>query len=347
MPFNLRLLLPIFVFTFLLSACQPAPKEYKQTLLVFGTLVNITIYDTDASKAAAMIKAISDDLNFMHEAWHPWKPGPLGRTNTLLAQTEWFSANPSVMPLITLGQQLWHDSDGLFNPAIGHLLGLWGYHQDDPPQGPPPSANEIKKWLSQNPRMSDIETKGIRVRSSNAAVKLDFGAMAKGLAVDRVIEQLKKNGIEHAIVNAGGDLKAIGRHGDRPWRIGIRHPRQDGSVLAAVEVNDSESVFTSGDYERFYTFEGKRYHHIIDPRTGYPAGQSTSVTVIHPQAAVADAAATALFVAGPEQWQDIALKMKLQYVMLVDKHGQVHITPAMAKRIDWLGNDVQLKISQP
>ena len=345
MPLRSHLLLLTFFLTLSLSACQRVPKEHNYTLLVFGTLVNVSFYDIDNKKAEAMISLIRDDLNFMHEAWHPWKPGPMGRTNTLLAQTEWFSANPSVMPLITQGKQLWHQSQGLFNPAIGHLLTLWGYHQETPPQGPPPAKDKIQHWLQQHPTMEDIDIKGIRVRSTNAAVKLDFGAMAKGLAVDRVIRQLKEHGVQHAIVNAGGDLKAIGQHGDRAWRIGIRHPRQDGSVLAAINVKDNESVFTSGDYERFYQYKNKRYHHILDPRTGYPATDTTSVTVIHPQAVVADAAATALFVAGPSQWHEIAQSMKLQYVMLVDKQGHIHLTPAMAERVDWLENKVSTTIT--
>ena len=329
-----------FALLLLASGCQQAPREYKQTLLVFGTLLNITLRDIDKPLAQKSIEQIRQDLDFMHEAWHPWKPGPLGRTNALLATGGWFSANPSVLPVIEKGRELARISDNLFNPAIGQLIALWGYHQDEPPKGPPPTKAAIEQELAQHPRMSDIEFDGLRMRSRNPAVQLDFGAMAKGLAIDRIIDYLRTQGIRNAIINAGGDLKVLGSHGDRPWRIGIRHPRPDsdkqGEVLAALDVNDGESVFTSGDYERFYEYEGRRYHHIIDPRSGYPADQTTSVTVIHTDAATADAAATALFVAGPADWQAIARKMQLRYVMLVDKNGQIIMTPAMAKRITLL-----------
>jgi len=167
-----------------------------------------------------------------------------------------------------------------------------------------------------------------------------MGAMAKGVAVDRAIDYLKSLGINNAIVNAGGDLKAIGRHGERPWHVGIRDPRkncgqqnQADCIIAELDVNDDEAVFTSGDYERFFEYQGKRYHHIIDPRSGYPANKSTSVTVIHHDAGTADAAATALFIAGPEQWPEIARDMGIKYVMLVDKQGRIYMTPAMAARI--------------
>ena len=347
MLLNKRILsLTLLICFSLLSACQPPPREYKETLLVFGTIVNISLWDVEAKKAQQSIQTIREDLQFMHEAWHPWQPGSMGRTNTLLAATGWFSVNPSVLPLIKKGIELSQMSDGLFNPAIGQLIALWGYHQSEPPIGPPPVADEINKRLAQHPKMSDIEIDGIRMRSTNPAVKLDFGAMAKGLAVDQVIDYLKKQGINNAIVNAGGDLKAIGKHGDRPWRIGIRHPRQDGGVLAAINVRDNESIFTSGDYERSYDYQGKRYHHILDPRTGWPTDQTTSVTVIHSDAALADAAATALFVAGPKDWQVIARKMHLRYVMLVDKQGQIYVTPEMVARLEWITIDSKPIVTQ-
>ena len=342
MQLNKRLLsLTLLICFSLLSACQAPPREYRETLLVFGTIINISLWDIETEKAQQAIQTIREDLQFMHDAWHPWQPGPMGRTNMLLATTGWFSVNPSVLPLIEKGIHLSKMSGELFNPAIGQLIQLWGYHQSEPPTGPPPTASEIQKRLIQRPKMSDIEIDGIRMRSTNPAVKLDFGAMAKGLAVNRVIDYLKKEGINNAIVNAGGDLKAIGSHGDRPWRIGIRHPRQDGGVLAAINVHNNESIFTSGDYERFYDYQGKRYHHILDPRTGWPGDKTTSVTVIHPDAALADAAATALFVAGPKDWQAIAKKMQLRYVMLVDKQGQIYVTPEMAERLKWMNIDSQ------
>ncbi|VAX09208.1 FAD:protein FMN transferase [hydrothermal vent metagenome] len=339
----------ILIFILSSSACQQASREYKQTQLVFGTLVNITLRDIDPALAQKSFAQIRLDLDFMHEVWHPWKPGPLGRTNALLATGGWFSANPSVIPVFEKGRELAALTDNLFNPAIGKLIALWGYHQDDPPNGPPPSKAAIDQLLAHHPRMADIEFDGLRMRSLNPAVQLDFGAMGKGLAIDRIIDYLRSQGINNAVINAGGDLKVIGSHGDRPWRIGIRHPRPkgDNTVLAALEVNDGESVFTSGDYERFYIYEGRRYHHIIDPRTGYPADQTTSVTVIHNDAASADAAATALFIAGPDGWQAIARKMQLRYVMLVDKNGQIIMTPAMAERINLIDTQNTPLIIQP
>jgi len=163
-------------------------------------------------------------------------------------------------------------------------------------------------------------------------VQLDVGAFAKGYAIDQAIALLQRHGINNAIVNAGGDLRAIGQRGQRPWRIGIRHPQQPG-IIAALEIQGNESVFTSGNYERFYQHEGQRFHHIIDPRSGYPGNDTLSVTVIHSNAATADAAATALLIAGPQHWRTIARQMGIDQAMLVDKQLTVHMTPAMSRRV--------------
>jgi thiamine biosynthesis lipoprotein len=336
-----KILIVSLACTLLLTACQPQPREQKTTMMVFGTLVTITLWDVEEEKANKAINAIAEDLNFMHEAWHPWRRGPMGRTNQLLGMTGEFTANISVLPLIVQSKELEKQSHGLFNPALGKLVALWGFHKEDLWANFPPSKEEIDKLLSQHPTLDDIKIDNVRISNDNPAVQLDMGGIAKGAAVQQEIEYLKSIGIDNAMINAGGDLKAIGRHGDRPWHIGVRHPRKECSeanqaecVIAQLDVHDNEAVFTSGDYERYYEFDNKRYHHILDPRTGYPADQSTSVTVIHEDATRADAAATALFIAGPELWPEIASDMQIKQVMLIDKQGVVHLSPEMAERIE-------------
>ncbi|HDP89310.1 MAG TPA: FAD:protein FMN transferase [Thioalkalivibrio sp.] len=321
----------------LLAGCSQQ-EPYSETLLAFGTLVDVTIYTDSPEAAQAAIRAVDEDLRFMHENWNAWRPNTLGRVNLLLPTGEWFSSGPSLLPLIEQSIALSEQSEGLFDPAIGKLVGLWGFQSDSAPEGPPPDEGQIELLLEQAPRMTDIQIDGIRIRSTNPAVRLDFGAFAKGYAVDRVIERLRELGIQDAIVNAGGDLRAIGRHGNRDWRVGIRHPGGDG-VIASLQIAGDESVFTSGDYERYFDWEGERYHHIIDPRNGRPAQGVTSVTVLHDNGAEADAAATALFVAGPDDWPRIAARMGIDKVMVIDADGGIALTPAMAGRIRLEGDE--------
>ncbi len=341
---NRRLALPLLIL--LLAACTPAPPEHRDSQLVFGTLVDVTLYGTDAATAQKAFRQLRQDFELMHFMWHPWKPGPVGRTNELLALQAPFSGNPSILPLIERSLPLSQASEHLFNPAIGKLIALWGFHSDEPPQGPPPDPRAIAELVAADPKLEDIEIRGVVMRGTNPAVKLDFGAVAKGLAIDRGIEALQALGVAHAVINAGGDLKVIGRHGDRPWRVGIRNPRGEG-VLAVLDVHDGEAVFTSGDYERYFTWEGKRYHHILDPRTGYPAEGTRSVTVIHTDGATADAAATALFVAGPDDWPRIAQRMGIDQVLLVDADGVFHLTPKMQARLKFAVEPPAVRVVAP
>ena len=316
----------------ILSGCQQQEQITTTRFMAFGTLIDLTISGVSKEQANQATAAIEKDFAQMHKSWHAWDPGPLGRVNRLISQGESFATPPSVLELIKQGAEISIKSDHLFNPAIGHLIDAWGFHRDDPAGHRPPEPKNIEQLLLQKPRMSDLKLNGITLHSSNPHVKLDFGAFGKGFGIDLAINHLRQLGIENAIINAGGDLRAIGSPQGRPWKIAIRHPSGQG-VLAGLEISGDESVFTSGDYERNFNWKGKRYHHIIDPRTGYPAVGTKSVTVIHPDAATADAAATALFVAGPDNWYNIAQKMGIEYVLLIDSQDRAHMNPAMRKRL--------------
>ncbi len=328
-------LILVFALMLGLSACQSPPREYHDSFLAFGTIIDVTLYDVDEQTAQQAFRYIRDDLEVMHRIWHVWQPGSLYRMNQLLEYTGEFSAAPSVLEVVVVAKQLARQSKQLFNPAIGKLIALWGFHADQQPDTPPDDA-AIQQLLQQNPTLEDVTIKGVRMRNTNPAVKIDLGGIAKGYAIDRLLAYLKQQGINNAIINTGGDLKVIGKHGDRPWKVAIRDPRKKDGIVATLELADNEAVFTSGDYERYFSNKNnadQHFHHIIDPRTGYPAKGTQSVTVVHDNAATADAAATALFVAGPKQWEEIARSMHIQEVLLIDDKGKIHISSAMQKRI--------------
>ena len=321
--------------------------ERKHSLLVFGTLLEITLYDVSDAGAAAAFDRLEQDFHAFHASWTPWEESNLSRINDAIRADETAAVSADLLPMIRRSQDLYASSDGLFNPAIGNLINLWQMHRHEEDDIRPPDASEITRILAQDPRMSDLSIDGSRLRSSNPGVQLSLGAFAKGYAIDLAMDYLRSQGISQAIINAGGDLRVIGQRGDRRWRIGIRHPREDG-VIAWLEADSDESVFTSGDYERFYMYQGRRYHHILDPRTGYPAMATTSVTVIHENAGTADAAATALFVAGPDRWYEIARSMGIRYVMLIDADGRLHMNPAMKRRLHLTNPETShIVLSQP
>jgi len=320
------------LITLSLLACEAPPQTYHHSSLNFGTLIDITLYDVTEAQAQAAFHKLDEDFSLMHAAWSPWVAGSLTRTNGLLKTGKAFSAGPGILNLIKKSASIANKTSQLFNPAIGELINLWQIHKADDPNIRPPDKKAIATLVKNNPTLDDIEINGVKLRTDNSHVSLNFGAYAKGYAIDIEMQMLKNMGIKNAIINTGGDLKAIGSHGNRPWFIAIQHPRQD-TWLAKIETRSEESIFTSGDYERFYMHEGKRYHHILDPRSGYPAQGVQSVTVIHTDSGYADAAATALFVAGPEQWLEVAKKLQLKQIMLIDDRGIVHVSPAIKKRL--------------
>ncbi len=337
----MRLLGTLFLllsFSLFITGCDKKPaQEFKRTILKFGTLIDVTLYDVEPSLAEKALDQIETNFNQYHADWTSWQDSPLTRANQKLAANQPAQLHPSIIPLIKKSQLLSKNSHGLFNPSINQLIRLWQFHRSDEPDIQPPNHQDILEWLRKKPSMSELTLNGQQLRSSNPATQLNFGAFAKGYAIDLCFDYLTSIGINNAEINAGGDLSVRGQHGERPWKIGIRHPRED-HIIAWLEARDQESIFTSGDYERFYEYKGQRYHHILDPRTGYPARGSTSVTVIHDNAGTADAAATALFVAGPEQWQKIAQSMGIEYVMLIDTQGTIYMTTKMAERIHFNQN---------
>ncbi len=331
------------------SACKHSVEIHKTSIFSFGTIIDVEVADVTNKQAELIFKTIEDDLNRMHVFWHPWQKGALARTNTLCEMTGTFSAATSVIPLLIEAKRLAIKSDHLFNPAIGKLVKLWGFQQDDFNMNAPPADSQIQELVKANPRMTDIKIKGVRVSCSNPAVRIDLGGIAKGYALEKIISNLQQQyDVKNIIINAGGDLKALGQHGDRPWRIGIRDPLASdrNTAIASIKAKSGDSIFTSGSYERYYLANNKRIHHIIDPRTGYPAKGSLSVTVIHPDATTADAAATAIFVAGPEHWIKMANKLGVKYVMLIDNKNNVFVTQAMLKRVEFVNEPENLFVSR-
>lgn len=325
-------MVPVLIFTTALFSCTREKADFSQQVVALGTTVDFTFYNVDDATGHAAIARMRTVLSDLHNRWHPWQPSEVTRINAQLAQGHSVETDAETARVLGLAQQFYQQTGGLFNPGVGALVRLWGFFSDDPPTGPPPSATAIAQARDQAGAFPSLKIDGTRLTNTRRDLQLDLGALAQGYAVQRCAEILRDMGITNAVVNAGGDLMVLGKHGDRPWRIGIRHPRQAG-VLAAVEIESDESIITSGDYERYFDFAGKRYHHIIDPRTGYPAQEAVSVTVLHASPTVADAASTALLIAGPTQWRTLAKALGVEHVMLIDTQLNIYMTPSMRERV--------------
>jgi len=257
-----------------------------------------------------------------------------------------------LLPLLHEVRDLARASGGLFNPAIGKLVGLWGFHNDEMPVGAPPHMAAVAELVAAAPSMDDLLFDGHRVSSRNPQVQIDLGGHAKGVALNQALDRLAALGYGNALVNLGGNLAVSGTRGGRPWRIGVRHPQggrsdlrhsQNGGAIASVEVSGRMAVVTSGTYERYRQDGDRRYPHIIDPRSGQPATHVVSATVLHPDAARADVAATALVVAGSAVWPEVARSLGVSEVMIVDEAGRVQLTPGMAAKIQFVEQPASVK----
>lgn len=323
----------------LLSGCENSSESLKAThsqILVFGTYVDLTIYSNDTQKAEQAIQQVEQRFQQFHSEWHAWdKGGIVSKINQAIVEQQPIDLPDSIKAFILKSQALSAQSNHLFDPAIGQLISLWGFHNEQW-TGPPPSDEAINHWLKNRPSIADLTFIGSTLTSNNRNVQLDFGGNAKGLALDIAMQQLAQAGIANAIVNIGGDMRAIGSKNGQPWRIGIQNPAKPTQAIAMVELSNNESVFTSGTYQRFFDWQGQRFSHLLDPNTGRPADGFASVTIIHSDATTADTAATALLIAGPTRWKTIAKNMGVEHILIIDRNGQILQTKSMAKRVKLL-----------
>ncbi|HYD95880.1 MAG TPA: FAD:protein FMN transferase [Noviherbaspirillum sp.] len=334
-PLPLLALLYAMLVLALLGGCQPRAVIHRTEGKVFGTRVEVSIYGEPEQRAAALAAQVLREFDRLHHKFHAWQPSDLTALNERIARGEEYAADQEMVDILQAAAGLAESSDNLFNPAIGRLIRLWGFQSSDiTAQRPAPA--EIRKWVDANPRMSDLRFDGTRIRSVNKAVMLDLGGYAKGYALDRAAQILRGAGVKAALINVGGNMLALGRPGERPWRVGIKDPRGDGA-MAAVELHDNEAIGTSGDYQRYYMQDGKRRPHIIDPRSGESVDVMASVTIItsggSDPGTRSDGKSKPLFLAGPGQWRAMAERLGLHEVMVVDTEGRVDMTEEMRRRL--------------
>jgi len=314
-------------------ACYQPPLVQQQAY-VFGTLVEVNVYGASKAQANRAISAVLARFDGLHRKLHAWQPSALSRVNAAFAEGKQTPIDAELAAQLLDAKALSVRSDHVFNPAIGGLIALWGF-QSDTPRATLPPTDAISKWRVANPRMTDIHIANGMVWSDNLAVKLDLGGYAKGYALDEAVRILKAHRIQHALVNIGGNLIALGQHDTRAWRIGIQHPRKPG-MLATLDLHDGEALGTSGDYQRYFEVGGRRYSHLIDPRTGFPASGMQSVTVLvsGPNAGTrSDALSKPLFIGGATQLSGNAARLGITAYLGVDAVGKKYISAPLAARV--------------
>ena len=313
---------------------RPA-RIVQRGFLAMGTWVAVTLAVQRAAERAAQ-DALADVehllTRFGREAW-AWGPGRLAEFNRDLGNGAAATVPAELAPLFARAWEVRQKSGGLYEPRIAALVRLWGFDDVARLRDAPPATEEIDaalRALRAAPTFGTAPTYG-----PAPGVGWDLGGIGKGWIVDQALARLAFAGAHGATVDAGGNVAVRGTRGDRAWRIGIRDPRSSADaprLLARIDARD-EAVITHADDQRYFEHEGQRYAHLLDPRTGWPVQGLRSVTVVHPDATLADAGGAAVFVAGLARGPDVARKLGLDQLLAVTDDGVMMATKRLGERL--------------
>ncbi len=331
-----RVLAVFLLCLLLLTSCADTTATMKEVQFVMSTVVSLDLRD---HATPVLMKTLMNRLSEIDVLMSLQKRGSdIDRLNQ--SQGEVVTVDPSTYHVIEKALEYSRVAGGTFDPSIGHLVNLWGIGTE---KAKLPTQEEIEEAL-QSRGLENIELLGNNQLRLHGETQVDIGAIAKGYAADEMVRIAKEAGVKSAIFNLGGNVYVLGSKGKSPFRVGIQNPFSDrDDYLGIVDVQDT-SVVTSGNYERFFVADdGKRYHHILDPQTGYPAESELSgVTVISSNSTMADAFSTAIFVMGLEKGMDFIESIEGVEALFVTNTRDVYMTSGLRSSFTLTDNTFRL-----
>lgn len=326
--------LTVSLLFILVLSCNFAKKPadiYRESRILMGTLVSISISTLKDGQAQEMASRAFELMGRLEKILSV-NSEPLKLIEKRAGSGEFTTVPPELFHVIKEGIHYGDLSRGKFDVTVFPLTKLWGF-SDENEKHDIPAPGPIKKILPL------IDYQKIMCRDKNKVylkkkgMKLDLGGIAKGYIVDMASRFLQKNAVHDFIIDAGGDMLVKGKkNGKTNWKIGIQNPWDKNGIEAVVELSD-RAVATSGDYERFIVKDGVRYHHILDPHTGYPAANVTSVTVTADTTLKADVLATSAFLLGPKDGLTMLEKLEGVEGIIITKEKEVMKTSGIGKNI--------------
>jgi thiamine biosynthesis lipoprotein len=328
---------------FLIASCGRNGGVFEEKINVLGTFAQISIVGMPQQRAREAAAVVEQYLQALDNIGYTFAAeGELQQLNAALAEGRSMMVSSVLLEVIEDAVKLSSLNNGLFNPAAGELTALWEFvcDQDECDEYPYPSevqrllVEQVQEIIARQPSMDDLIINGNEVSSRNPQVKLQFGDMIRGFALNKGIELLEKAGVSNAMINIGGSVRTIGTRGDHDWWIGIT----DGSgkhVIGSIENIDDLSVVTVRSFDKSSGKHGPVYRHVVDPRTGMPVRDVQSVVVMHEDAMIANAAAVTMLIAGIEDWKTMADGMGAHKILLITKDGTIYTSPAMEHIIHW------------
>lgn len=283
-----------------------------------GTPVIVDIWHEDANIARRCSDEVFAEMRRIDELMSPYKPASeLAKINQNAANAS-VNISDEMFDLIKFSQDISTTSGGAFDITFASIGYLYDYRQRKKPSDK--IINDKLKFIDY--RNIVLNDKNKSIKFTQPGVRIDLGGIAKGYAVDNAIKIIKKCGIKNGLVSAGGDSRILGDRQGRPWVTGIRHPRNKDDVVVKLPLSNT-AISTSGDYERFFIEDGKRYHHIIMPSTGKSVDKTWSVTVMGDNATLTDALSTTLFVLGSEKGLKLIDQFKNVDAIVINSKGKM------------------------
>lgn len=296
-------------------------ERFDETRFLMDTVVRIVVTGKGAKEAGEAAFREMERIERLMSSFRP--DSEISRLNRSAGGGP-VTVGSEVLGLIEEGLRFSKITSGAFDITVGPIMHLWGF---DSKAYRVPADREIRETLGRvGYEKVRVDSKARSVELMVPGMKLDLGGIAKGYATDRAGAVLRKRGIKHGLIDAGGNIVAIGTRPDgRPWRIGIRHPRDPragattGPVLELVD----RAAVTSGDYERYFEAGGVRYHHIFDPKTGRPAYGLMSVTILSESSTTGDALSTGVFVLGKGKGMALIESLPDVEAVIIDRNAKV------------------------
>ena len=334
--FGKRILCAILVlFSFVVGAQQSVaakPVTARQSRILMGTQVDVLVRAENRAHGDMALEACFTKMERLQAKFNVYDKKSAISVINASAETSWVDLDEDLYAVFEKALDIAEASGGAFDVTVRPLIEVWGKARKEKTV---PAEEEIRSALIiVGYKNLSLDRGNKRIRYRKPGMSVDLGGIAKGYVLDVGIDVLRKEGIKEALLNAGGDILTLGGKRDGPWEIGIQDPRKKGGLLGKLDVRD-KAVMTSGDYERFYMHEGVRYHHILDPHTGYPARGLRSVTVVGEDGAVTDALATAVFVLGLKKGLRLIESRPGMAGAIIDDQGGRHVTPGLDGKIQW------------
>tara|TARA_R110002153_G_scaffold17413_3_gene60717 strand:- start:12990 stop:13967 length:978 start_codon:yes stop_codon:yes gene_type:complete len=310
----------------LIFSGQSSAKWFADNQGIMGTNIHVELWSDSAQQGNEAIQAVMDEMQRINQLMSPYiESSELSKLNDHGA-AGFVPVSKELFELIALSVELAKETDGAFDITFASVGYLYNYRESQKPQQSQVAA--LLKAINYRHIRFDKTQQSVFFAHPN--VKIDLGGIAKGHAVDNAIEILKKRGIKHALVTAGGDTKLLGDRLGKPWMVGIRDPRNKDKQAVVLPLAGT-GLSTSGDYERYFEQDGKRYHHILSPKTGTSAKEVQSVSIIGQRSTLNDALSTAVFVLGVQKGMDLLNRTPGYDGIIVDNQRKLHYSNALVE----------------